>query len=109
MSKKIALGFITLFLASAQLMATDLILRPIGLKFSVDLKDWASPNWNPPEKLPAEMEIQPNDSPDHFEFVWMKDGKSKVFTVKTTRLKSGKNYAESDLAQCEAELGRVII
>jgi len=102
---KITLIAAIFLLASTQSRATELILRPIGLKLSVDLKDWASPNWQPPEHQPAEMEIQSNESPDHFEFVWGKDGKSKVFTVKTSRLRPGKKYAESDLAQYEAELG----
>ena len=86
-------------------MATDLFLRSIGLKLSVNLADWAAPNWQPPEPLPAEMEIEPNASPEGFEFWWIKDGKSKVFCVKTTRLKPEKKYVDSDLAQYEAELG----
>lgn len=94
-----------LLLVSTKVMATDLILTPIGLRLSVNLSDWASPNWKPPANLPAQMEMQPNDSPDGFEFRWIKDGKSKAFFIKTNRLTPGKNYVATDLSQYESELG----
>jgi hypothetical protein len=87
-------------------MATDLILKPIGLRLSINPSDWAAPNWKPPANLPAQMNIQPNDSPDGFEFRWGKDGKSKLFFVKTNRLTPRKKYVATDLSQYEAELGQ---
>jgi len=97
-------SIIILMLASVKLMATELLLKPIGLSLTVNLSDWAAPNWKP-KNVPAQMEIQTNDSPDNFEFQWIKDGKSKMFIVKTSRLKLGKKYVATDLSQYESELG----
>jgi hypothetical protein len=85
------------------LSGTEVLLKPIGLSFTINLADWAAPNYKP-QNVPDQIVVKPNDKPDNFEFTLLKDGKTKALFVKAALLNPKTDYSATDIGQYESEI-----